>query len=110
MGYKVTKKQVMEALESTKGSAYLAAKKLNVSHTLIYDYLNEYPEVRAIQALHQGVLIDVGVLKLTEAVYRGEQWAVKYVLSTLGKERGFSERQEISGPEGKDIEIKVEFK
>lgn len=109
MGYKVTKKQVMEALEATKGSAYIAAKRLGVSHTLVYDYIKEYPEVRAIQALYQGTLIDVGVLKLTEAVYRGEPWAIKYALSTLGKDRGFTERQEVTGKDGEDITYRVKF-
>ena len=110
MGYKVNKKTVMKALERTKGSAYLAAESLGVSHQLVYDYIHKYPEVKAIQQLHKGKLVDVGVLKLTEAVYRGEQWAVKYVLSTLGKERGFTERQEVTGPEGGDIKFVVKFK
>ena len=42
--------------------------------------------------------------KLFKAVQGEDLQAVKYLLSTKGKRRGYTERQEISGPEGGPIQ------
>jgi hypothetical protein len=34
--------------------------------------------------------------KLMQAVDKGEQWAITMILRTLGRERGYVERQEVS--------------
>ena len=55
----------------------------------------------------RGELIDISEQKLRAAVMNGEPWAVAMVLKTLGKSRGYVERQEVTGANGKPVETKI---
>jgi len=37
---------------------------------------------------------------LYKAIREGKDWAIKYILSTKGKSRGYVERQEVTGANG----------
>ena len=52
-------------------------------------------------------MLDVGELSLLRAVQNGEAWAVCFLLKTQGKQRGYIERAEISGPDGGAIGLEV---
>jgi len=54
----------------------------------------------------RGELIDISEQKLRAAVMNGEPWAVAMVLKTLGKSRGYVERQEVTGADGKPMNIR----
>jgi hypothetical protein len=54
-----------------------------------------------------GEFVDTAELKLRQAVINGEAWAVLFALRTKGKERGYVERQEVTGKDGGGIEIKA---
>lgn len=106
MGHRrLTKKLVIEALHNTKGAVYLAAKNLHCSHTAIYAYIDKYPDVAQIKEYYDEETSDIAVLKLREAVLQSEPWAIKYHLSTKGKNRGYVERQEVTGAEGGAIVV-----
>ena len=97
---------MIDALSRTKGMVYLAAKMLGCSHTTIYNYAKRHPTVqRAIDA-NRGEVVDVAELKLYEAIQAGEHWAVAFALRTIGKNRGYTERQEVTGADGGNIVIK----
>ena len=106
---KLNKQRVKDALHATKGKAYLAAKNLGVSHTAIYKYINNYDDVKEIQTYYDEEENDIAELKKREALMSGEQWAIKYQLSTKGKSRGYTERHELTGAEGNELKIIVEY-
>src|SRR3989304_6085777 len=59
----------------------------------------ELRQIKAVQdtiSKFRGVLVDKAVLALERGVLKGEQWAVTFTLSRLGKDRGYVERQELS--------------
>jgi len=93
---KLSKQKVIKALQETKGAVYLAAARLNVSHTAIYGYINKYADVREVKEFYTEELNDIAELKLRQAVQKGEPWSIKYQLSTQGKGRGYVERTEIT--------------
>ena len=105
---KLSKQKVIKALQETKGAVYLAAARLNVSHTAIYGYINKYDDVREVKEFYTEELNDIAELKLRQAVQKGEPWSIKYQLSTQGKGRGYVERTEITGKDGVAIHIKWE--
>lgn len=104
---RLSKDKVVKALNETKGGVYLAAKMLGCSHTAVYKYVNNYPEVKLIKDFYDGEMVDIGELELRNAVKNGDPWAVKYLLSTKGKTRGYVERQELTGADGDGITVKV---
>lgn len=93
---KLTKEQVAEALRKNSGAVYLTARALGVGPKTIYNYLERYPEVKEVKEAAEGTLTDTAELKLYDAVLRGEWEAVKFVLRTKGKGRGYVERMETS--------------
>lgn len=92
---KYTTLQVIDALKVTKGMIYLAADRLSCHPDTIYNYAKRYRSVQAEIANQRGRLVDIAELKLHQAVMDGELGAVKYVLSTLGKERGYVEQHDL---------------
>jgi hypothetical protein len=92
--------QMIEALKATKGMIYLAAQRLQCDHQTVLNYCKRYPTVEQTKQGSRGELLDVAELKLWQAVQRGEAWAIAFTLKTIGKSRGYVERQEVTGQDG----------
>ena len=107
---KLNKTKVIEALHAKKGAVYLAANLLNCSHTAVYKYINNNPDIKEVKEYYTEERSDIAELKLGDAIKRGEPWAIKYQLSTQGKTRGYVERQEITGKDNDPFVIKVKLK
>jgi hypothetical protein len=101
-----TAADIIDALKKTKGMVYLAAKELGCSHTTIYNYMKRYVSVREEHEYQRGELLDIAELKLREAVMTGQPWALQFALRCLGKDRGYTERTEVTGAEGGAMVIK----
>lgn len=91
-----TPKQVADTLTETRGMVFLAAKKLGCSDDTIYNYAKRYKAVGDALRQQRGQFVDMAELKLWNAVNEGEAWAVQFALRTLGKERGYVERSEVT--------------
>lgn len=102
-----TPQQIADTLNETRGMVFLAAKKLGCSDETIYNYAKRYKAVGDALRQQRGQFVDMAELKLWNAVNEGEAWAVQFALRTLGKERGYVERQEVTGKDGGGIEIKA---
>ena len=93
---RLTEAQVINALHATKGAVYLAATSLGCSHTAIYQWLGKSAKAKAIKAYYDGELVDIAEAKVRTAIFAGEPWAIKMVLMTKGKDRGYTERVEVA--------------
>ena len=102
-----TKEQVAAALTRTKGMITLAAQTLGCDPTTVRNYVARYPELQVVLSDERDRMTDVAELKLYEAIQGREPWAVSLYLRTQGRSRGYVERQEISGTDGKAIEVSV---
>jgi hypothetical protein len=102
--HRFTPAQMIAALNETKGMVFLAARRLGCSHDTILRYCKKYPSVQAEKERHQGALVDLAELKLWESVQRGEAWGISLVLKTLGRDRGYVDRQEITGKDGGPVQ------
>jgi predicted SpoU family rRNA methylase len=91
---KYTAAQMSKALEETNGMVYLAARKLGCSHVTVYKYAKLYPSVQDTITEQRGNFVDECELALKRKVEAGEGWAVCFALKTLGKDRGYVEKQE----------------
>lgn len=100
-----TDEDIIKALNVKKGYIYNAARYLGCSHTTIFKRMKENPAIKEIVDELRGRKLDNAELKLEQAVARDEPWAIAFLLKTLGKDRGYTERQEFSGVDGKPIEI-----
>lgn len=104
---KFTKEQVIQALQNSGGMVYMAARALKCNPLTIYNYRDRHPEVREAIDNARGELLDTAELALKRAVLNGEAWAVCFALKTVGKGRGYIERQEFTGANGDPIRIEI---
>ena len=92
-----TPEQVITALERSRGIISIAARALGCSGQTVRNYVARYPAVQEVLDEQRDYLLDITELALMTAVHRGEPWAIRLVLSTLGKERGYTTRVEAAG-------------
>jgi len=95
-----TAARVVHALDINKGMVYLAAKSLGCSHVTVYNYAKRYESVqRAIDA-NRGEVLDAAELALYNAILAKEHWAVAFALRTIGRDRGYVEKQALDVTSG----------
>ena len=87
--------QVAEALQESHGLQKLAAEELHCSRRTISNYIKKYPTVAEAYDEAREVVLDVAESKLYKAINDGKEWAIKFYLSTVGKSRGYTQKQEI---------------
>jgi len=84
-----------QALRESKGLVSVAARLAGCTPHLIYKRMCREPRLRQVLEEARCELIDQAEQALRDAVCQGQPWAVTLVLKTLGKDRGYVERQEV---------------
>lgn len=96
---RLKQKELIAAIHKRKGKVGLIAEQMQVTTRTIYLYAKRYPNVQAAieeaRAKFDETLIDSSEMKLQTAIMAGEAWAIKFTLSTKGKERGYVTRKEV---------------
>ena len=102
-----TSEQIAQALRDTNGLVSLAAKRLGCAPNTIYYRAKAVKSVKQAMDDCRGELVDFAELALRSSVIDKEPWAVSLVLKTLGKDRGYVERQEVTGADNGPVLVKV---
>ena len=95
MGEKYTTREVIRAIQNTFGIKTAVAKALGCSRNTVDNYIKRHPTVALAYWAERERLVDMAEAKFGEAIKQGEWGAIRFCLSTLGKDRGFVERREI---------------
>jgi hypothetical protein len=103
MARNLTPEDVSLALQRTNGVQAAAAVLLGVHRNTIQNYLKKYPEVKAEYEAQRETLVDLAEQKLFQKVKDGDWNAIRFVLATLGKNRGYAERSEVTGADGRPL-------
>ena len=104
-----TLEEIGAALTRNDGRVYVTAKELGITARAIYDRMNNHPQLKEIVEDARGELVDLAESALKKKVLEGDTAAAIFVSKTLGKERGYTERQEITGANGAPIPV-IAFK
>ena len=104
---KHTINQVKEALQKNGGFVTQAAKELGITPQAIYYRLEKNQSLRKALEDVRSEYLDMAEFKLIQKVKEGNLGAICFYLKCQGKERGYIERQEITGKDGSDLEKKV---
>jgi len=92
---KSTEKQTIEAIKGSAGIVSTIAKRLEVDWHTAESYIKKYPEaLKSFQDEREGIL-DMAEATILTAIKSGDTGSAKWLLSTIGKKRGFTEKQEI---------------
>lgn len=88
-------KQVALALEAAKGNVAVAARTLGRRRSTVYNYLNNYPQLKKVLHDSRESMLDNAESALHSAALKGEGWAVCFMLKTIGRQRGYVEKVEV---------------
>ena len=92
------KKIYLEFLEKSFGNYTVACKAGNFSDDTVQKWKRDDPSFKEacdkITTKGVDIRVEIAEQKLLEAVMRGEKWAVSFILKTLGKVKGYTEKTE----------------
>lgn len=88
---------VAKALIRNRGMVTRAARELKLSVSGVYLYIKRYAKCRQALEDARAVELDNAESQLFQMIEDGDYNAVRFYLSTIGKERGYTERTEHTG-------------
>ncbi len=101
--------KVQEALRQSAGIRSGAAKLLGCAPNTIKNYIDRHPGLAEVEAEILDVNLDVAETKLQTAIREGNLTAIIFYLKCKGKERGYTERSQIEGPDGGPVPVKPDM-
>lgn len=100
-----TKKALLEALEKSLGIVTAACKTVSIDRTTFYRYVNEDSKFAQSVKDIENLCFDYVETQLYGLIKDGNPAAIIFYAKTKMKNRGYVERQEITGKDGKDLPI-----
>jgi hypothetical protein len=97
---------VAAELVALRGNVAAIARKFGVARSSVIEFVQARELLVSIQADVREGRLDDAESALDRAVLNGEGWAVCFLLKTLGKKRGYVERQELEHS-GSVVEVHV---
>ncbi|MCS6867786.1 helix-turn-helix domain-containing protein [Thermus sp.] len=101
---KLTKEKVKQALEVSLGVVAIAARRLGVSRQGLHKAIKRFGLEGYLEELREEATDEVEH-RLIQAALEGKPWAVMFFLKTLGRHRGYVERQEVAQASKLEIEL-----
>lgn len=95
-GPRLTLQQVERALRLSRGNQARAARRLNTTRQAIQNWKLRHPHLAGVIAEARDSLVDMAEDNLRLALAKGEVWATELTLMTLGKNRGYTRRMELT--------------
>lgn len=97
------KEDLLTALAQTSGIVSSACKAANVSRMTYYRYYNEDPEFREKADDVKELQKDFAESLILKKMKEGDTTMIIFYAKTQMKDRGYTERKEITGKDGEDL-------
>jgi len=97
--------EFIDAIPGTGGIITAIAKKVGCAWHTAKKYIDTYATVGQAYQDECEKVLDLAESKVIEMIHASDGQMVRYYLSTKGKRRGYTERQEITGADGEPIQI-----
>lgn len=102
-----TAEEVIASVHKCHGLLSAVAQDLKVARQTVYRYVKQYPTIADAVQDERETWIDVAEKGLIQQVQKGNIVAIMFMLKTVGKSRGYIERQEVTGADGKELQPPV---
>lgn len=100
-----TPEEVSAATKDSYGIISRVAINLGCTWGTARKYIDLYDEAKALFLEESERVLDVAETKVIQAINANDIQTAKWLLATKGKNRGYSERVEHSGPDGSAIPV-----
>jgi hypothetical protein len=101
--------QVIEAIKGTGGIKVTIAKRLDVTRQTVDNYLRKWSTVNDVYIEECESVTDMAEANLIQEIRDRNFQAIRFYLQTKGKDRGYVERQEVTGANGRDLTVTVTY-
>lgn len=105
----ITEKKAIKAAKGSRGFVTTIAKVLDVERTYIYKLMEKYPAFKQAVIDERESLKDFAESSLLKQIQEGNTTATIFYLKTQAKDRGYIERQEITGADEGPVILKVVY-
>lgn len=95
MGSKYTQSQFLEAIKGSGGIVSTIAKRVGCEWDTAKKWITEKPKLKQAFDNERESILDMAEGVLLKSIQGGDSQDAKWVLSRLGKSRGYVERQEL---------------
>ena len=108
-GNRYDRQTVLDAISGSGAIMSTIAKRLNCGWATARSYVQRWEETQQAYEDEEQTILDMAESTLYQAIRNNDVQAAKWVLSTKGKARGFSEKyeHEVTGAGGGPVEVKV---
>lgn len=103
---KLTAEKIIPLIEEYMGNLSLVARKLGVSRTTVYRFMENKPTLQLALTDAREKMVDNVESKLYSKALDGDTTSMIFFLKTQGKSRGYVERQEVTGADGGAVIVK----
>ena len=105
----IKKETLLKALEKSLGVVTVACRKSETPRSIYYKWLNEDEDFAKDVRDIENVALDFAESQLHKQISANSTAATIFYLKTKGKQRGYVERQEITGAEGMPTNFQIEI-
>lgn len=95
--------EAIQAAQDSKGFVTTIAKRLGISRTQVYNLMKKYPTFKQAIEDQREALKDDAESSLFKQIDQGNITAIIFYLKTQAKDRGYIERQEVTGADGEAL-------
>jgi len=108
MALDFSKERVLEAIKGSMGIvSHIAAQLGKCEWHTAQRYINRWEETRRAYVDESERALDLSESMLLKAITAGDGPMIRFHLATKGKQRGYVERTELDGPDGRPIPIQI---
>jgi hypothetical protein len=100
-----TDAQIVEAIRASGAVIATAAKKVGMSRSALFHRIARTPKLIAVVEEVRESVLDLAESSLIRAITQGAPWATCFYLKCQGKNRGYSERSEVTGRDGTPVGV-----
>lgn len=107
MSYKA--EDFLKAIDGSGGFITTIAKRVGCARNTVYNAIDRYSTVAQAIADEKDGLKDMAENELLRQIKDGNTTATIFFLKTQAKDRGYVERQEITGADGDSLKVKLDW-
>ncbi len=109
-GRRVSDAAIASEIAAQCGNVSAIARVLKMRRGAVQDRINVSPDLISILEENREGVIDDSEMNMFKAVKKGDLLASKFILSTIGKNRGYGTRTELTGLDGAAIAATVTYR
>jgi len=100
-------KKLLEAVKGSFGIVSNIAKKMGMSWHATMARIEKTPSAMALYLSEREAIIDLAESRVVKSIAEGNTQDARYILSTIGKKRGYTERHEVTGKDGEAVKVET---